>query len=149
MNRRRNRRCGADHPELAKEPLFAIRESGALPRSPAAPRDRDAADDAEIELRHVLESERLAMLHEPLRGGGGLEVHALCGQLVGIDAQIGNRQEQELAVVERAQADVDLRRIGIALDHASAAPFIEFAQPLRRDIRANEIRDAVEKRGRR
>src|ERR1700728_397859 len=45
-----------------------------------------------------------------------------------------------------AQADRDLRRIGIALDDASAPPFVKLAEPLGGDIRANEIRDAVENR---
>jgi hypothetical protein len=93
------------------------------------------------------------MLDEPLRGGGCLEVHALRRELVGIDAQIGealgeirHRREQELAVVKRASADSDLGRIGIAFDNASAPPFVELAQPFRGDVRADEIRNAVENR---
>src|ERR1700722_928027 len=105
---------GADEPEFAKHALLEIRKSSALSRAPAGPRDRDAANDTEIEFRHVLKPDRLPMLHEPSRGRGGLEIYALRRELVGIDtqvrktlAQIGNRREQELAVVKCAQ------RIGI------------------------------------
>src|ERR1700722_6301688 len=149
----RERRRGTDEPEFAKHALFEIRKSGALPRAPARPRDRDAAYDTEIQFGHVLKPDRLPMLHEPLRSGGGLEIHALRRELVGIDtqvrkafAQIGNRREQELAVVKRAQADGNLWRIGGTLDDASAPPFVKLAEPFRRDIRANEIRNAVENR---
>src|ERR1700722_6176093 len=144
---------GADEPEFAKHALLEIRKSSALSRAPAGPRDRDAANDTEIGVRHVLKPDRLPMLHEPLRGRGGLEIHALRRELVGIDtqvrktlAQIGNRREQELAVVKCAQADRDLWRIGVVLYDASAPPFVKLAEPLGGDIRANEIRDAVENR---
>src|SRR3984885_10006795 len=144
MNCCHYRRRGADEPEFAKHALFEISESGALARAPTGSRDRDAANDTEIEFGHVLKSDRLPLLHEPLRGGGGLKIHTLRSKFVGIDAQIrkipaqiGNRREQELAVVQRAQADRDLRRIGIALDDASAPPFVKLAEPLGGDIRAN------------
>lgn len=54
-----------------------------LPVRPPDRVTRDAADDTEIELRHVLESERLAMLHESLRGGGNLEVQPFAASLSG------------------------------------------------------------------
>src|SRR5277367_4063474 len=153
MDRCREWRRGADEPEFAKDALFVIRKSGALSSAPTGPRNRDAAYDTEIEFGHVLKPDRLPMLHEPLGGGGGLEIHALRRELVGIDtkvrktfAQIRNRREQELAVVKRAQADRDLWWIGVALDDASAPPFVKLAEPLGGDIRADEIRDAVENR---
>src|ERR1700722_5295461 len=153
MNCCHDRRRGADEPEFAKHPLFEISESGALARAPTGSRDRDAANDTEIEFGHVLKSDRLPVLHEPLRGGGGLEIHAPGRELVGIDAQvrkalvqIGNRREQELAVVKRAQTNRDLGRIGIALDDACAPPFVKLAEPLGGDIRADEIWDAIENR---
>ncbi len=65
MHGRGDRRRRVDHAELAKNALFEIGEAGALAGAPAAPRHRDAADDAEVELRHVLEADRLAMLQEP------------------------------------------------------------------------------------
>jgi len=81
-----------------------------------------------------LKADRLAVLHEPLRGRRRLEIDALRREPVGIDpeigkalGQIGNRREQELAVVESAQPDGNLRRIGIALDDPCAPPRIEFA----------------------
>ena len=98
-----------------------------LPVRPPRARHRDAADDAEVELRHVLEADRLAMPQKALRGRGGLEVDAFGGELFRIDAQIRkafgqirHRREQQLAVIERAQPHRDLRRIGIALDDARA-----------------------------
>ena len=153
MNGRRDRRRRVDQPELAKDALFEIGEAGALAGAPAAAGHRDAADDAEVELRHVLEADRLAVLQEALRGRRGLEIDALGGELVGVDTQIGKAlgeighgREQELAVVERAEPHRDLRRIGIALDDARAFPGVELAQPLRGDVGADEIRDAVEGR---
>ena len=153
MDRGRDRGRSVDEPELAKDALFEIGEARALAGAPAAPRHRDAADDAEVELRHVLEADRLAMLQEALRGGGGLEIDALRGELLRVDAQIGKAlgqigdgREQQLAVVERPQPHRDLRRIGIALDDARPLPGVEFAQPLGGDVGADEIRDAVESR---
>ncbi len=142
-----------DEAELAEDALFQIGETRALARPPAPPCDRDAADDAEIELRHVLEADRFAMLQEALRGGGGFEIDTLGGEPFRVDAQIGktlgqigHRREQELAVVERPETHRDLRRIRIALDDARALPFLEFAEPLGGGVRADEIRDAVESR---
>ena len=153
MNGRRDRGLRVDQAKLAKDALLEIGEARALARPPAPPRDRDAADDAEIELRHVLEADRLAMLHEALRGGGGFEIDALGGEPLRVDpeigkalGQIGHRREQKLAVVERPQPDRDLRRVGIALDDAGAFPCVEFAEPLCGDVRADEIRDAIERR---
>ncbi len=142
-----------DEAELAKDPLLEVGEARALAGAPAAPGHRDAADDAEVELRHVLEAHRLAMRHEPLRGRRGLEIDALGGELFGIDAQIGealgqigHRREQQLAVVERPQAHRDLRRIGIAFDDPRLLPGVELAQPLGGGVGADEIGDAVEGR---
>ena len=108
MGRRRDRGRGIGEAELAKDALFEIGEARALAGAPAAPRDRDAADDAEVELRHVLEANRLAVLHEALRGCGNFEVDALRLEFFRVDAQIGKAlgqighgREQELAVGQR------------------------------------------------
>src|ERR1700722_18628480 len=114
MDRCREWCRGADEPEFAKHALLEIRKSNALSRAPAGPRDRDAANDTEHREPIGFEDMPKLDFHEPLRGRGGLEIHALRRELVGIDtqvrktlAQIGNRREQELAVVKCAQADRD------------------------------------------
>ena len=140
-------------PSSRKMPCSRSGEAGALAGAPAAPRHRDAADDAKIQRGHVLESDRFAMRHEALRRRGGLEIHALGGELVGIDAQIGkalgeigDRRKQQLAVIKRAKAQRNLRRVGIAFDDARGLPGVEFRQAFGGRIGADEIGDMVESR---
>ena len=156
MDGRRDRRFLVDETEFAENALLEIGEAGAFAGSAAAPRHRDAADDAEIELRHFLEADRLAVLQKALRGRGGLEIDALGGELFGIDAQIGkalgqvgHRREQQLAVVERAQPHRDLRRIGIAFHDARALPGVEFAQAAWRPRRRRRNSGCGRRRARR
>ena len=56
-----DRRLVADLAEAAEYALFEVGEAGTLAGAPAPAGHRDAADDAEIEPRHVLEGDRLAV----------------------------------------------------------------------------------------
>ena len=153
MHGGRDRRRLVDKPELAKNALLEIGEAGALAGPSAGARHRDAADDAEIELRHLLEPDRLAVLQKALRGRGGLEVDAFGGELLRIDAQI---RKAFCQIGHRARIAACPRRAraaapGFAADRGCTSPRArfpgsEFAEAFGGGVGADEIRDAIEGR---
>jgi hypothetical protein len=128
----------------AKPAPLPVRPPRASPRRSRRRRNRAAACPRSRSARRAGESlarSRRSRNRRPWRRA--CRDRSQIGKALG---QIGHRREQQLAVVERAQAHRDLRRIGIAFDDARALPFVEFAEPLGRHVGADEIGDAVERR---
>ena len=125
VDRGHDQRVRVDLAEFAEDAEFEVREARALAGAAARAGHRHAADDAERQVRHVLECDRLAMFEEPWLTAASSNETPLRAQPLRVEPDEGNAvvssgtgRVDGLAVVERAQPHRDLRRVGIAFDDA-------------------------------
>ena len=139
---------GADDAKRAEDAGFEIGKTCAFAGARARAADRDRAHDSEVDRLHILEADAFSMHHVAFGRGGEFEADPFGGKFGGVDAQVGevpgevgDGGVEHLAVVERAQADGDLGRVGVAFDHLRRAPLRQLAKSPCRHVGADEVRD--------
>src|SRR5438105_10210449 len=134
VHRRRDGRRVADEAGLDEQAELEVRVAAALADPNAVAVHGDGPADDEVDRLELLDRDRLRAARLDRRVLGEAEERLRL-------PQPRHRHVDYLALRERESPHRELRRVRVALEHASGAPLLRLRKPPRRLLRADEVRD--------